>query len=252
MDSQKPSRRNDSDRRKVRLNKYLAGCGLGSRRACEQLLAAGRVSVDGCVVSEQGIRVDPDAGIVKVDGKRVVPEPSMVLMLNKPKDVICTSSDPRGRRTFQSLLPRMNKRLFTVGRLDRDSEGLLLVTNDGDLAHALMHPGNRVGKRYRVWIGRKISPVEIRKLIAGVFSENEKLNADDVVFVENSGEMFVYDVLLHEGRNRHVRRMLEALNIKVGRLKRTALGSLELGKLRRGCWRQLSDGEIAGLRSGIS
>jgi 23S rRNA pseudouridine2605 synthase len=236
----------------VRLHKHLARCGLGSRRACERLVAAGRVSVDGRAVSEQGVCIDPAAQAVEVDGRRVELQGSTVLMLNKPRDILCTSSDPRGRRTFLSLLPRLDERLFTIGRLDRDSEGLLLVTNDGDLAHALMHPSRGVEKKYRVWVDRKLAPGEMSRIRSGINSGDDNLKADDVALVESGADAFVYELRLHEGRNRHIRRMIEALGLKVKRLKRTAVGPLELGSLRLGCWRYLEADEIAGLRNGIA
>ncbi len=251
MDSQRPSPRSDADRA-VRLHKHLARCGLGSRRACERLVASGRVSVDGHPVSGQGICIDPVAQVVEVDGRRVEPESSAVLMLNKPRDILCTSSDPQGRRTFLSLLPRLDARLFTIGRLDRDSEGLLLVTNDGDLAHALMHPSRGVDKKYRVWIGRKLSPGDISRIRAGIKSGDDNLKADDVALVKSGEDAFIYELRLHEGRNRHIRRMFEALGLKVRRLKRTAIGPLEIGGLRLGSWRYLEADEITGLRKGIT
>ncbi len=251
MDSPRPSRKSDMVSRAVRLHKYLARCGLGSRRACERLVAAGRVSVDRVVIAEQGVCIDPGAQVVEVDGRRVEPESPAVLMLNKPRDVLCTSADPRGRRTFKSLLPRLDARLFTIGRLDRDSEGLLLVTNDGDLAHSLMHPSHGVEKKYRVWIGRKLTPAELLKIRSGINSGTDILKADHIEFVQKGENTCVYDVRLHEGRNRHIRRMFEALDVKVYRLKRITIGSLRLGGLRCGCWRYLEDDEIEGLRQGI-
>ncbi len=242
MDSPKPS-----PRPSLRLQHFLALGGVGSRRACEALIAAGRVAVDGEVVRRQGVCVFPDARGVTVDGRPVRPESPAVLILNKPPEVVCTARDPQGRRTCLDLLPPdLGRRLYPVGRLDRDSEGLLVVTNDGALAHALMHPRHNVEKQYLVWPLRPLTPEAERRLRQGVRSQGERLVLDELVRVGDT-----YRVRLREGRNRHLRRMFAAVGAGVGRLKRIAIGPLALGSLRSGGWRYLEEGEIRALRAYI-
>lgn len=228
----------------MRLHKYLAQCGFGSRRACERLIDAGRVSVDRHIARAQGICIDSLSQIVTVDGKRVVPERKVTILLNKPRGVLCTSADPQGRRTFKSLLPHLPVRLYTVGRLDRDSEGLLLVTNDGDLAYALTHPRHQVGKVYHVWLSQRLTPTQEQEVKTGVRFRDEALRVDDVEFLEARQGVCLYRIRLHEGRNRHIRKLLEAIGIDVVRLKRMAIGPLELGRLQSGAWRYVQDDEI--------
>lgn len=250
MDSQRPRCRSKNRAGPVRLHKYLALCGVGSRRACERMITAGRVSVDGQVVRRQGICVDARKQVVFADGRPVEPEKKVTILLNKPRDVLCTSADPAGRRTFQALLPQLPERLFTIGRLDRDSEGLLLVTNDGELAFDLTHPRRGVGKVYRVWLDRKLDSEQERRARGGVRVLNETLRLEDIKFVEARKKLFVYEIGLREGRNRHIRKLMGAIGIEVVRLKRIAIGALRLGGLRSGAWRYVREHEIAKLREG--
>jgi pseudouridine synthase len=222
---------------------------VGSRRACEALIAAGRIAINDRVVSELGVTVDPRADTVRVEGRAVAPQRRMTILFNKPRDVLCTCRDPRQRRTFRAYLPNLPVRLFPIGRLDRNSEGLLLLTNDGNLAHLLMHPRHAVPKTYRVWIRGALSAEDQARLRRGVESEGEILNVDDVTLVEKSPDHCCYRVVLRAGRNRHIRRLLEALGHAILRLKRTAIGPLELRELRVGQWRHLTDEEIRLLRS---
>lgn len=247
LDSPKPNRRS-----RVRLQKYLAQCGFGSRRACERLIDAGRVSVDSHIVSAQGISIDPLSQPVMVDGKHVVPEGKVTILLNKPRDVLCTSADPRGRRTFMSLLPALPVRLYTVGRLDRDSEGLLLVTNDGDLACALTHPRHQVEKIYHVWLGQRLTPTQEQQAKTGIRFRDETLRVDDLEFLEAPQDIGLYRIHLHEGRNRHIRKLFKALGIDVVRLKRMAIGPLALGSLGSGAWRYVRDDEVKKLWNSVS
>ena len=240
-----------SQRTECRLHKYLALCGLGSRRACERLIDASRVSVDHCTVHGQGVSVDPSSQIVMVDGKRVVPEKKVSILLNKPRDVICTSADPLGRRTFKSLLPPLPTRVYTVGRLDRNSEGLLLITNDGDLAFVLTHPKHQVEKVYHVWILARLTQQQEQRLEKGVRSNNETLRIDDLAFLGARSKTYLYRIRLSEGRNRHIRRVFDAIDVGVVRLKRVAIGPLKLGRLRSGAWRYLEHNEIKMLRNDI-
>ncbi|MFA5042427.1 MAG: pseudouridine synthase [Kiritimatiellia bacterium] len=245
MDSPKQNRKSDKH---PRLHKYLAACGLGSRRACEGLIAEGRVSVDGKVVREQGVCIDPARQVVWLDRRPVAPQAKIFLVLNKPRDLLCTSRDPQGRRTFLSLLPPLRERVFTVGRLDRDSEGLLLVTNDGDLAHTLMHPRHGVEKIYRVWTATRLTPEQEQHLRAGVVAQGERLHLKDIASVATQTEKAEYQVRLAAGRNRHIRRMFEALGIVILRLQRIAIGPLTLDRLRVGAWRHLKSEEVQALR----
>ena len=232
----------------IRLQKFLAECGVGSRRACEELIARGDVTVDGRAVTQMGIRIDPARQVVRVRGRTVAPQFRLYLALNKPRDVLCTSRDPQGRRTFLDLLPALPARVYTVGRLDRDSEGLLLVTNDGELAARLMHPRHHVQKTYRVWLDGALSGEGRARLLGGVTSRGERLAAVRVTAVMDGGQASCWDVMLVEGRNRQVRRMFEAVGVAVRRLKRTAIGPLGLGRLARGAHRELSEAEVAALR----
>lgn len=236
----------------IRLQKVLADCGVGSRRACEKLIVDGRIAVDGVTVTELGTRVNPSVQRITWDGHPVTPERKVWLMVNKPVGVICTSEDPQGRERVLDLLPELPGRVYTVGRLDVMSEGLLLVTNDGDLAHRLMHPRHHIEKKYQVWIDRALCPGEIKEMLQGIRSRGEKLKA---LKVEPLRRMIAsqpgYTLTLGEGRNRHIRRMMEALDRKVIRLVRVAIGPLRLEKLRSGEVRELNPPEVEQLRKAV-
>jgi 23S rRNA pseudouridine2605 synthase len=228
----------------VRLQKFLASCGLGSRRACEQLIARGGVRVDGATVTQQGVTIDPDRQHVTVDGRPVRPDPPCYLALNKPVGILCTSSDPEGRDTFHRLLPPGLPRVFSVGRLDRDSEGLLLLTNDGDWANRLLHPRHHVLKTYHVLTPGPLTVVQTQRCLEGVLDEGELLR---VVSIERAGpskQGTRYTVVLGEGRNRHIRRLFAALGVRVLRLRRVQIGNLRLGALPRGASRPLTAREV--------
>ncbi len=244
LDSQKQNSKN-----KIRLHKYLALCGFGSRRACERMVDAERVSVDKHTVRRQGVCIDPLSNVVLVDGKRVVPEEKVTILLNKPRDFLCTSVDPQGRRTFMSLLPKLSVRVYTVGRLDRNSEGLLIVTNDGDLANVLTHPRHQVQKEYHAWISKRLTDQQEQKIKRGILSRNETLRLDDLTLLLSQPENYVYRIRLMEGKNRHIRRVFEAIGVDIVRLKRVVVGPLKLGHLRSGGWRYLEDHEIEMLKN---
>lgn len=227
----------------LRLQKFLALCGAGSRRACERLIEEGRVTVDGQPVACQGVKINPRLQTVKIDGRRVVPEPQITLLFNKPRDVICTSSDPSGRRTFLSCLPTLPARVFTVGRLDRDSEGLLIITSDGDLAQAVSHPRNMVEKIYLVTLNRVLAINEQKHLMAGVESEGDLLRILAIRPTKGGGNRHVYEITISEGKNRHIRRMFSGLKLDILALQRIAVGPLRLGNLCPGQWRYLTEGE---------
>lgn len=232
----------------IRLQKVLAQAGLGSRRACEQLIEQGRVEVDGRRVVEQGLRVDPDRQVIKVDGMRVVTAPGRVyLALNKPRGVVSTMSDPKGRPSLADYVEDRTERLFHVGRLDADTEGLILLTNDGELANRLAHPRYEVRKTYLVELAGPLPKDLGKRLRAGVELEDGVAKVDSFRVVGGSGNRMMVELVLHEGRNRIVRRMLEAAGHPVQRLVRTKVGPVALGDLRPGRTRALNRVEVGEL-----
>lgn len=242
----------------IRLQKFLAECGVASRRACEMLIAEGRVAVDGVVVTEPGTKVDPSVQKVVCDGRPVTQESKVWLMVNKPAGVICTSEDPEGRERVLDLLPGIPGRLYTVGRLDVMSEGLILVTNDGDLAHRLMHPRHHIEKKYQVWIDRPLTAPDIDRMLKGLNCRGENLKALKVSALNGGAgvaralkDAYGYTLTLGEGRNRHIRRMMDVLERKVIRLVRVSIGPLRLEKLRSGEHRELAPSEVAALRRSV-
>jgi 23S rRNA pseudouridine2605 synthase len=232
----------------VRLQKVLAAAGVGSRRASEELIAQGRVSVDGEIVREMGKRVDPSTAVIHVDGKRINVRSDLVyLALNKPRGVLTTMSDERGRPTVGDLVKDRPERLFHVGRLDADTEGLLLLTNDGDLAHRLMHPTFGVSKTYLATVPGPVSREVVRRMLSGVELDDGPAKADAFRVVQTQGGRAIVELTLHEGRNRIVRRMLAAVGHPVERLVRTSVGAVRLGGQRVGTMRELTADELAGL-----
>jgi 23S rRNA pseudouridine2605 synthase len=230
------------------LQKVLASAGLGSRRACEELIAAGRVEVDGRSVVEQGMRVDPEQAVIKVDGIRVSTRLSTVyLALNKPRGMVSTMSDPQGRPCLGDLVGDREQRLFHVGRLDADSEGLILLTNDGELAHRLTHPSFGVPKTYLAEVVGTVPRELGRMLRTGVELEDGLVQVDSFRVVGRSGARVMVEVVLHEGRNHVVRRLLAAVDHPVQRLIRTAVGPVRLGDLRPGRIRPLNRPEVGDL-----
>ncbi len=224
----------------MRLAKYIAHAGIASRRASEQLIFDGRVTVDGNTVTDPARDVD-DGNTITVDGDRVAAEQTVVYAVNKPLGVISTASDPEGRRTVVDLVGT-EKRLYPVGRLDANSHGLMLVTNDGDLANKLSHPRYGVPKRYKVRVrrGAPLSTAEIDHLARGVELEDGKTRRAEVT---KTGQR-EFEIVISEGRNRQIRRMCEAIGRDVGDLQRIAFGPLELGRLKAGTARRLSNEEI--------
>lgn len=232
----------------VRLQKVLAEAGVGSRRACEELIAEGRVEVDGYVVRVQGMRVDPSAAVVKVDGMRVVTAPNHVyLALNKPRGVVTTMHDEHGRPTVGDLVAHRSVRLFHVGRLDAETEGLLLLTNDGELAYRLMHPSHGVRKTYLAEVSGVVSRDALRSLRTGVDLEDGTAKVDVVRVVASGNGRTLLEIIISEGRNRIVRRLCSAVGHPVDRLVRTAVGPVQLGSLKPGKTRRLTRPEIAAL-----
>ena len=233
----------------MRLQKYMADCGVASRRACEKIIEDGRVTVNG-IPAVLGMSVE-EWDDVRLDGKKLTPqEKRIVLMLYKPRGVVSTSSDEAGRKTVQTFVSELPYRLYNVGRLDLNSEGLLLLTNDGELANRLMHPRFGVNKTYRVVCDGTLSASEIATLTNGVELEEGLTAPARVTNIRRSttgGTAF--SITIHEGRNRQIRRMLEAVGHRTLRLKREAYGNLKLGDLRPGEWRYLTAEEIEGLKA---
>lgn len=231
----------------MRLQKFMADCGVASRRACEQIISDGRVTVNG-IPAVLGMSVE-EMDDVRLDGKPLKPaEKRVVLMLYKPRGVVSTSSDEAGRKTVQAFVGDLPYRLYNVGRLDLNSEGLLLLTNDGELCNHLMHPRYGVEKTYRVVCDGTLSASEIAALTNGVQLEDGITAPAKVTNIRRSttgGTAF--SITIHEGRNRQIRRMLEAVGHRTLRLKREAYGPLKLGELRPGEWRYLSEEELAAL-----
>jgi 23S rRNA pseudouridine2605 synthase len=232
----------------IRLQKVLARAGMGSRRACEQLIAEGRVSIDGRGVAELGARIDPNSAIVRVDGNRVnVSAEAVYLALNKPRGVLTAMSDPQGRPTIADLLTTADERLFHVGRLDSDTEGLLILTNDGDFAQRLAHPSHGVIKTY---IAQVPGPVDRRlraRLLAGIELDDGPIAVDDFRVLDTNGANALVQVQLHSGRKHIVRRLLAEVGHPVDKLVRTAIGAVRLGDLAPGAVRELTGAELTGL-----
>lgn len=235
----------------IRLQKYLAECGVASRRAAEKMIAAGDVQVDGRTVTQLGTKIDPDQQHVVCRGKRIQAQEKVRLMVNKPVGVICTSDDPQGRERVLDLIPDVPGRVYTVGRLDVMSEGLILVTNDGDLAHRLMHPRYHIEKKYQVWIDRVLLPQDLEQLVQGVNCSGEQLRALQVRPARDWKGKPGYTLTLGEGRNRQIRRMMEAVDRKVLRLVRVAIGPLRLETLRCGEVRPIDPVELKRLRKAV-
>jgi len=236
----------------IRLQKVLASAGVASRRKAEELIKAGRVKVDGIVVKEMGTRIDPDEAVVHVDGNRVVLRADQVyLALNKMPGVLSTMSDDLGRPNIGQLLEDRPERLFHVGRLDMDSEGLLLLTNDGDLAHRLTHPSYGVPKTYMAEIPGPVPRDLGRRLRAGVELDDGPAKVDSFEVVDVHNGRAVVEVVLHEGRKHIVRRLLGAVDHPVSRLFRTQIGDVTLGHQRPGTLRKLNPVEIAQLYKAV-
>lgn len=232
----------------MRLQKYLAGCGAASRRKCEEFITAGRVTVNGAVVTELGTQVE-EGDAVTLDGKPMLPEEKKYYILyHKPMGEVCTASDPQGRATVLDRFRDFPVRLFPVGRLDFDSEGLLLLTNDGEMMQRMLHPSREVNKTYLARVDGDVSLEAIRRLRAGVMLDERMTSPAEVRVIRRTGVETVVLVTIHEGRNRQVRRMFETVGHTVLLLRRVKFGPLEMGELKRGEWRELTEKEIEMLR----
>jgi len=236
----------------VRLQKVLAAAGIGSRRHCEELIGEGRVEVDGEIVRRYGARVDPDHQIIKVDGRRIPSRQDLVyLAFNKPAGVLTTMSDDRGRPTISDFLGDRAERLYHVGRLDFDTEGLMLLTNDGDLAHRLAHPRYGVAKTYLADVAGPPPRDLGRRLVTGIELEDGVASADKFRVIDQAGSRALVEITLHEGRKHIVRRLLAEAGHPVSRLVRTQVGPVTLGSLRPGSTRALTTREIGELYAAV-
>jgi len=245
----------------MRLNKFLAHAGIASRRAADKLIAAGRVRVNGQVVREMGVQVDPDRDQVTVDGKpvRTAQSSRLYLLLNKPAGVITSRKDPEGRQTILDLIPKKYHHLHPVGRLDFQSEGLVLLTDDGDLTQRLTHPSFQHEKEYWVQIDGPIPNVVLYKFRKGVELEDgvarararrlSKIPAEQRFWISSDPKRTWLALVLHEGRNRQIRRMCEALDLRVRRLVRVRMESIHIGDLKPGQWRLANKRQLAAINA---
>lgn len=232
----------------MRLQKYLALCGVASRRSAEKLIADGHIAVDGQTVTEMGVQVE-EGQRVCVDGKPVTPETEKhYIMYHKPAGEVTTVSDPEGRATVLDRFKDYPVRLYPVGRLDYDSEGLLLLTNDGDLTERLLHPSMEVEKVYLARVSNQVTPEEARRLEGGVMVDGRKTSRAKVKLLSVQPLFTDMIVTIHEGRNRQVRKMVEQIGHQVVMLRRIRFGSLKLNDLPRGMWRPLTPEELDSLR----
>ncbi len=229
----------------MRLQKFMAEAGIASRRKCEEFINDGKVRVNGNTATI-GCVVDPENDIIEYDGKRIlIQEKKIVILFNKPKGVICSNTDPQGRKTTSDFFRQIPYRLYNIGRLDYDTEGLLLITNDGDLAYKMMHPSFQIDKVYYVVCSGNPSEDDFKALEKGVMLDDGMTAPAKIENVRKNdrGNTSFY-ITIHEGRNRQVRRMVEKIGCKTLLLRRVKIGSVSLGKLERGEWRYLDEQEI--------
>jgi 23S rRNA pseudouridine2605 synthase len=234
--------------KKIRLNRYLAMCGVGSRRKCDDYIASGMVRLNGKVVTEMGIRIDPDVDIIEFHNENVKPDKEhLYILLNKPLRVVTTVSDEKSRKSVIDVV-NIDRRIFPVGRLDFDTTGALLLTSDGKIAYQLAHPKFQVGKKYRILLNKRIRPIDLYHFRNGILIGNKKTTpckAEEIRVLDNCSYM---EVELHEGWNRQIRRMFEVLGYQVKELHRSEFAGLKVDNLKTGEWRILSNQEIRKLR----
>ncbi len=234
-----------------RLNKFLARAGLGSRRQVEELIRQGRVTVNGQTVTDLAVKVDPHRADIRCDGERLRPQKTAYYLLNKPPGVVCTcaQNDPRPRAI--DFVPHANRRLYTVGRLDADSRGLIILTNDGELTERLTHPRYKLPKVYRVWVRGAMSGEALRKARQGVFLAEGKMAIRDLRVRRRRRNSTELEIRLRQGANRQIRRVLAKVGHPVADLRRVAIGPLRDPDLPEGAWRPLSPAEVAMLRQAV-
>ncbi len=229
----------------IRLQKYLADCGVASRRKAEKLISDGLVSVDGSIVTQMGIKIDPSRHVVRCRGKAVKPKKKHTyILLNKPRGYVTTMSDPQGRPIVTSLIRDLTTRVFPVGRLDIDTEGALLLTDDGELAHKILHPRHETSKTYEALVKGIISAATINSLEHGIEIDGRKTWPAKISLNARQKTTSRLTITIHEGRKRQVRRMFDAVGHPVINLKRLAYGQLQLGSLQKGAYRYLEPAEL--------
>ena len=231
----------------MRLQKFLAESGVASRRASEAIILAGRVTVNGKVIQILGTKIQPGQDRIEVDGQPIKAKRKLYIALNKPPGFLCTRKDPEGRRTVTDLLPAEWGHLTTVGRLDRDSEGLIFLSNDGEFSLRLTHPRYGVRKVYRATVEGRVEPAMLRRFLAGIEDAGETLKAEKARLISANNSHSVVELELGEGRNREVRRLFASQELEVARLQRIQIGRIKLGELPVGKWRTLNDTEVASL-----
>jgi len=237
----------------IRLQKVLSQAGIASRRAAEQMIQEGRVSVDGQVVTALGLRVDPDTQVIHVDGDRVIVDETkhVVLAINKPVGMVSTMNDPEGRPDLSDMVAGYPERLYHVGRLDIDTSGLLLLTNDGELDNRLTHPSSEIPKTYVARVHGEVRGGVRRKLLAGIELEDGPAVADDFRVVDTFGDITTVEITVHEGRNRLVRRMMDAVAFPVRELVRTRFGPIHLDHLQPGTTRRVKGNALVALYGAV-
>lgn len=229
---------------KIRVQKFLSECGVASRRKSEELISQGKVRVNGAVVS-LGDKVDPKRDTVTVNGKKITKSKEHTyIMLHKPRGFITTMSDEMDRKCVAQLIEDVPARVYPIGRLDRESEGMLLFTNDGEFANALTHPSKHVPKTYRVTVRPDITEDQLTAITQGIIIDDRKTAPAEVRVISKEENRVVLEIVLYEGRNREIRKMCEEIGLEVARLKRTAVGSIKLGMLKQGAWRKLTEDEV--------
>jgi 23S rRNA pseudouridine2605 synthase len=233
----------------MRLQKYLASCGIGSRRTCETYITQGRIRVDGITVTELGTKIDAKNNRITFDNEPVRLEEKKWILLNKPPRYLCTMKDSKNRPIFSDLLPKDLGRLYPVGRLDYMSEGLLLVTNDGELAYRITHPRYEIDKTYLVTTTKSIEKEQMELMKKGVINDEELLRVRSILLANKTEKHFIYEIILKEGRYRHIRRVLKTFHIPIVRLKRTRIGPIALDETTKGTWRYLTNEEITLLKN---
>jgi len=233
---------------KIRVQKILSDCGIASRRKAEDLITQGRVRVNG-KVAVLGDKADLSKDKITVNGRRVTAIKSKIyIMLHKPRGFVTTMSDEMGRKCVAELVENVGRRVYPVGRLDRDSEGLLLMTDDGEFANAVSHPSTHVPKTYRVTVRGKVTEDQVTSLATGLMLEGRVTLPADVNVLQTAEDRTVMQIVLYEGRNRQIRKMCEQLGLEVLRLKRTAIGNIKMGMLKMGDWRELNDDELKSIK----